>query len=40
VDWEESGFALLNGGLKAQWVPDEAAVSQCVEFAKSIAAAK
>ncbi len=35
---EESGFTLLNSGLKVQWVPDDAATAKCVEYGKSIAA--
>ncbi|MEX0974480.1 MAG: anaerobic nitric oxide reductase flavorubredoxin [Bacillota bacterium] len=37
---EESGFTLLNSGLKALWVPDEDTVARCVEFGKSIVAPK
>jgi anaerobic nitric oxide reductase flavorubredoxin len=37
---EESGFALLDAGLKVQWAPDDDAVAKCVEFGRKIAAAK
>ncbi len=33
---EESGFALLNTGIKTLWVPDEGATEQCVQFGRSV----
>lgn len=35
---EESGFTLLDPGLKVQWAPDEEAVAKCVEFGGRLAA--
>lgn len=35
---EESGFTLLDPGLKVQWAPDEEAVAKCVEFGRRLAA--
>ena len=34
---EESGFELLNEGLRYQWVPDSEAVKKCFEFGQDIA---
>jgi len=34
---QKAGFALLNGGLKSLWNPDDKALNECVEFGKEIA---
>ena len=32
----DAGFTLLNDGLRTLWMPDEAALLQCVEYGKSL----
>ncbi len=34
---EDSGFNILEAGLKVSWVPDEDSYARCVEFGKAIA---
>lgn len=34
---EESGFSIINEGIRAMWNPDEESLKKCVEFGKEIA---
>ena len=34
---EESGFSVINEGIRAMWNPDEESLEKCIEYGKEIA---
>jgi anaerobic nitric oxide reductase flavorubredoxin len=34
---QRAGFELINEGIRAEWSPDDQALSQCLDFGKEIA---
>ena len=33
---EESGFSIINDGIRAMWNPDEESLKKCIDFGKEI----